>query len=333
MLDAKQRSSYIRGMNKMPLKTRALILNMLCEGQSMRATARLADVSFNTVAKLLIDAGKVCADLHDELVQGVTASRIQCDEIWSFTYAKQKNVPTAKAAPAEAGDTWTWTALDSDSKLIVSWLVGGRDSEYAIAFMDDLRSRLANRVQLTTDGHKAYLEAVEGAFGGDVDYAQLIKLYGDAPQTAARYSPRSLHRSPETCHRRPAGAKGCLDQPCRAAQSDHADADAPVHPADECVLQEVREPHAHGRALHRLVQLHPHSQVPADHPGHGSRSEQDRLGYGRLGADHGRAGSKTRSARPLQESGRDFKVMHYLMAETVARMAGKRLMYRELISR
>ena len=173
----------------MPLKTRALILNMLCEGQSMRATARLADVSFNTVAKLLIDAGKVCADLHDELVQGVTASRIQCDEIWSFTYAKQKNVPIAKTAPAEAGDTWTWTALDSDSKLIVSWLVGGRDSEYAIAFMDDLRSRLANRVQLTTDGHKAYLEAVEGAFGGDVDYAQLIKLYGDAPQTAARYSP------------------------------------------------------------------------------------------------------------------------------------------------
>ena len=179
MLDAKQISSYIKGMNKLPLKTRSLILNMLCEGQSMRATARLADVSFNTVAKLLIDAGKVCADLHDELVQGVTASRIQCDEVWSFTYAKQKNVATAKAAPAEAGDTWTWTALDSDSKVIVSWLVGGRDGEYAIAFMDDLRSRLANRVQLTTDGHKAYLEAVEGAFGGDVDYAQLIKLYGE----------------------------------------------------------------------------------------------------------------------------------------------------------
>ena len=137
-------------MNKLPLKTRALILNMLCEGQSMRATERLADVSFNTVAKLLIGAGKVCADLHDELVQGVTASRIQCDEIWAFTYAKQKNVATAKAAPSEAGDTWTWTALDSDSKLIVSWLVGGRDGEYAMAFMDDLRSRLANRVQLTT---------------------------------------------------------------------------------------------------------------------------------------------------------------------------------------
>ena len=176
-------------MNKLPLKTRSLILNMLCEGQSMRATARLADVSFNTVAKLMIDAGKVCADLHDDLEQGVTASRVQCDEIWSFSYAKQKNVLNAKAAPVEAGDTWTWTALDSDSKLIVSWLVGGRDSEYAIAFMDDLRSRLANRVQLTTDGHKAYLEADEGAFGGDVDYAQLVKIYGDAKDGEKRYSP------------------------------------------------------------------------------------------------------------------------------------------------
>ena len=166
-------------MNKLPLKTRSLILKMLCEGQSMRATGRLADVSYNTVAKLLVDAGKVCADLHDELVQDVTASRIQYDEVWSFTYAKQKNVASAKAAPGEAGDTWTWTALDSDSKLIVSWLVGGRDGEYAIAFIDDLRARLANRVQLTTDGHRAYLEAVEGAFGGDVDYAQLVKLYGE----------------------------------------------------------------------------------------------------------------------------------------------------------
>jgi IS1 family transposase len=166
-------------MNKLPLKTRALVLKMLCEGQSMRATARLADVSFNTIAKILADAGKVCADLHDEQVQGVKAAKVQCDEIWSFTYAKQKNVATAKAAPAEAGDTWTWTALDSDSKLIISYLVGGRDSEYAAEFMDDLASRLANRVQLTTDGHKAYLEAVEGAFGADVDYAMLVKLYGE----------------------------------------------------------------------------------------------------------------------------------------------------------
>jgi IS1 family transposase len=178
-------------MNKLSLKTRVQILNMLCEGSSMRSISRIADVSINTVSKMLVDAGKACSAFHDDNVRGVTASRIQCDEIWSFTYAKQKNVASAKAAPEEAGDTWTWTALDADSKLIVSWLVGGRDSEYAMVFMDDLRGRLANRVQLTTDGHRAYLEAVEGAFGGDVDYAQLIKLYGEGSERGPerKYSP------------------------------------------------------------------------------------------------------------------------------------------------
>lgn len=166
-------------MRKLDARTRALIIRLLVEGNSIRATSRIADVSKNTVNKLLIDAGKACAEYHDKHVRNVKASVIQCDEIWSFTYAKQKNVAGAKAAPEGAGDTWTWTALDSESKLIVSYMVGGRDSEYAIGFMDDLCARLANRVQLTTDGHKAYLEAVEGAFGGDVDYAQLIKLYGE----------------------------------------------------------------------------------------------------------------------------------------------------------
>lgn len=170
--------NYIKGMRKLDTKTRTLIIRLLVEGNSIRATSRIADVSKNTVNKLLIDAGKACSKYHDQHVRNVKASVVQCDEIWSFTYAKQKNVKTATAAPEGAGDTWTWTAIDSDSKLILSYLVGGRDSEYAIAFMDDLRSRLANRVQLTTDGHKAYLEAVEGAFGGDVDYAQLIKIYG-----------------------------------------------------------------------------------------------------------------------------------------------------------
>src|SRR5690606_22491133 len=177
-------------MNKLPLAKRVQILSMLCEGSSMRSISRVVDVSINTVSKLLEDAGRACAAFHDDTVRDVKARQVQVDEIWSFTYAKQKNLATAKAAPAEAGDTWTWTALDADSKLIVSWLVGGRDSEYAMAFMDDLRSRLANRVQLTSDGHKAYLEAVEGAFGGDVDYAQLVKLYGTAPESAkGRYSP------------------------------------------------------------------------------------------------------------------------------------------------
>lgn len=176
-------------MNKLSIQKRAQVLELLVEGMSMRATSRVTGVSINTVYRLLEEAGKACAEYHDEAVRDVKAARIQCDEIWSFTYAKQKNVKRAKAALAEAGDTWTWTALDSDSKLIVSWLVGGRDGEYAMALMDDLRSRLANRVQLTTDGHRAYLEAVEGAFGDDVDFAQLVKLYGDAPEREKRYSP------------------------------------------------------------------------------------------------------------------------------------------------
>ena len=144
-------------MNKLPLKTRSLILNMLCEGQSMRATARLADVSFNTVAKLLIDAGKVCADLHDELVQRRHRQPHPVRRNLVVHLRQTEERPRApRLRPRKPGDTWTWTALDGDSKLIVSWLVGGRDGEYAIAFIDDLRGRLANRVQLTTDGHKAY---------------------------------------------------------------------------------------------------------------------------------------------------------------------------------
>ena len=158
----------------------------------MRSIPRVTGVSFNTVAKLLADAGAACATYHDETVRNVTAKRVQCDEIWSFCYAKAKNLPAAKNAPQGAGDVWTWTALDADSKLIVGWLVGGRDAEYASEFMQDIASRLANRVQLTTDGHIPYLDAVEGAFGADVDFAQLVKLYGRVQSTGtaeARYSP------------------------------------------------------------------------------------------------------------------------------------------------
>ena len=175
----------------MPLEKRVQILSMLCEGSSMRSIARVSGVSFNTVDKLLRDAGGACVVFHEANVRNVPAKRVQCDEIWSFCYAKAKNVPTAKKAPDGAGDVWTWTALEADTKLIVSWLVGGRDAEYANEFMQDVASRLASRVQLTTDGHIPYLEAVEGAFGADVDFAQLIKIYGAAPapnNPEARYS-------------------------------------------------------------------------------------------------------------------------------------------------
>ena len=183
---------YDAGMNKLPTAKRVQILSMLCEGSSMRSVSRVLDVSFDAVDRLLKDAGAACEEFHDRTVRGVRSQRVQCDEIWSFVHAKQKNVPTAKAAPQGAGDCWTWTALDADHKLILSWKVGGRDAEYALALMDDLRGRLANQVQLTTDGHKAYLSAVEEAFGADIDYGMLVKLYGEpshSPEAARRYSP------------------------------------------------------------------------------------------------------------------------------------------------
>lgn len=176
-------------MNKLTTQKRAQILGMLCEGMSLRATSRLADVSINTVTKLLVDVGTACAEYQDRVLRDLPCKRVQVDEIWSFTYAKAKNVKTAKAAPEGAGDTWTWTAIDADSKLIVSWLVGGRDAGYANEFMQDVASRLANRVQLTSDGHAPYLSAVEDAFGADVDYATLVKIYGNAPEGQRRYSP------------------------------------------------------------------------------------------------------------------------------------------------
>ena len=178
-------------MNKLPKAKRIQALNMLVEGSSMRSVSRVVGISINTVTKLLVDAGTACERLHDERVRDVDARRVQCDEIWSFCYAKARNVARAEAAPQGAGDVWTWTGIDSDSKLILSWYVSpGRDSSYAIEFMDDVRERLASRVQLSTDGHRAYLEAVEGAFGGDVDYAQVVKLYGQPPEEEQRrYSP------------------------------------------------------------------------------------------------------------------------------------------------
>lgn len=178
------------GMNKLSVVQRAQILTLLCEGSSMRSISRICDVSINTVSKLLVDAGRFCAGFHDAKVRGVKSKRVQVDEIWSFVGAKQKNVADMKAPMEGAGDVWTWTAIDADTKLIVSHFVGGRDGECARWFIDDLAARLATRVQLTSDGHKAYLEAVEGAFGADVDYAMLVKLYGASPESAkGRYSP------------------------------------------------------------------------------------------------------------------------------------------------
>ncbi len=189
----------VGGMNKLNRETRARVLHLLCEGSSLRAVTRVTGVSKKAVSRLMVDAGQAAAWYQDRVFRNLNSKRIQVDEIWAFVYAKQKNVPHTKAAPANAGDVWTWTAIDADTKLIPSWFVGGRDSDAAIIFMDDLKSRLANRVQLTSDGHKAYLEAVEGAFGADVDYAQLVKLYGESPDAEKRYSPAvciGAHKNP-----------------------------------------------------------------------------------------------------------------------------------------
>ena len=176
----------------------------------MRAVSRATGVSVNTVTKLLVDAGEACAEYHDETVRGVTSRRVQCDEIWSFCCAKAKNVPSAKAAPDSAGEVWTWTAIDADSKMILSYEVGDRSGANAFEFMNDLRLRLASRVQLTTDGNNAYPEAVKGAFGAAVDYAMLVKLYGQPAGRAhvRRYSPaecigvdvRRVSRYPDPDH-------------------------------------------------------------------------------------------------------------------------------------
>ncbi len=177
------------GMNKLARDKRIQIISLLTEGRSLRAITRVTGASINTVTKLLVDAGRACSDYQDRAFRNLTCRRIQVDEVWSFVYAKAKNVGTAKAAPDKAGDIWTWTAIDADTKLIPSWRVGSRDGEEAKAFIADLASRLANRVQLTSDGHRPYLEAVEESFGADIDYAMLIKHYGEPVGALGRYSP------------------------------------------------------------------------------------------------------------------------------------------------
>jgi IS1 family transposase len=178
-------------MNKLPPEKRAQILGMMVEGMSIRSIVRLTGASKNTVAKLLVDAGRACSDYQDRTMRELPCKRLQLDELWSFVGAKEKNVPTEKKGLG-IGDVWTWTAICADTKLVPSWFVGGRDAEHARAFLGDLKGRLGNRVQITTDGHRAYLQAMEATFGEDVDYGMLVKIYGQptrAHEAHRRYSP------------------------------------------------------------------------------------------------------------------------------------------------
>ena len=177
-------------MNRLGTKARAQIIRCLAEGSSIRSTVRITGFSKNTVTKLLLEMALVCAEYQDKAFRNLTCKRLQLDEIWSFCYAKQKNVPADKEGEFGYGDVWTWTAIDADTKLIPSWFVGRRDAGCATAFIQDLASRLAHRVQITTDGHKPYLVAVEDAFGADVDYATIQKFYGKSQvESETRYSP------------------------------------------------------------------------------------------------------------------------------------------------
>ena len=176
-------------MNKLPTSKRAQILHLLCEGNSLRSTSRISDCSINTVTKLLVDAGTACLAYQDAKLRRLPCKRLQLDEIWSFCYAKQRNIPADKQGQLGYGDVWTWTALCADSKLMLSWLIGARDAEYAQEFLKDVAFRIKDRVQITTDGHNPYPAAINMVFGGEVDYSKLVKLYGQAPEGQRRYSP------------------------------------------------------------------------------------------------------------------------------------------------
>jgi IS1 family transposase len=168
---------------------RVQVVKCLVEGNSLRATARMTGVARNTVSSLLVDLAKACWDYQNDALRGLTCRRVEADEIWAFCYAKEANVPEEHKGEFGFGDIWTWVAMDADTKLVVSWLVGERDTPTAIDFMTDVRERIVNRTQLTTDGLVSYLTAVDEAFGADVDYGQLVKVYGHNPDSERRYSP------------------------------------------------------------------------------------------------------------------------------------------------
>ncbi len=177
-------------MNVLSIERRSQIVKALCEGNSLRSTARMTGSAVNTVVKLLTEMGSACLDYQDAVMRDLPCTRLQCDEIWSFVYSKAKNVPAEYKGQFGYGDVWTWTAIDADTKLVPCWHVGSRDAGDGFQFMSNLASRMANRVQMTTDGHRAYLVAVDAAFGGKIDYAMLVKLYGPAPdEEQRRYSP------------------------------------------------------------------------------------------------------------------------------------------------
>lgn len=184
-----ERSSIMVSMNRLPRNRQEQVVSALVEGNSINSTVRMTGVAKHTVLKLLVDLGEACLEYQEKTLRNLSCRRLQCDEIWSFVAMKEKNVPEERKGTFGIGDVWTWTAIDAETKLIPCWHVGSRNAEDAYEFMTDLAGRLAKRVQLTTDGHKAYLSAIEDAFANQIDYAMLVKLYGQTPEGEKRYSP------------------------------------------------------------------------------------------------------------------------------------------------
>ena len=246
-------------MNQLDIARRVQVVKCLVEGNGFRATARITGVARMTVEKLFRDLGTACAEFHNRTVRNLTSQRIQCDEIWAFCYAKRKTVeknPGILDRNADAGDVWTWTALDPDSKLMVSWLVGARDSQSAYAIMCDVRDRMAQRIQLTTDQLSIYLKAVDRVFGIDVDYAMLQKIYAGGQD--GRYSPAEcigckkveVTGTPDPDHQHVAR---------RTDEPRHADGNPTLHSPDERALEKTGDAQALGRDSLHLLQLLPDS--------------------------------------------------------------------------
>lgn len=251
MLDRIRKVHYLSDMNKLPIEKRVQIINLLVEGNSLRATSRISDVSINTVTKLLVEVGQACQFFHDETVRNVEAKRVQADEIWSFVYAKEKNKPQDVDG---AGDAWTFVAIDSDSKLVLSWLLGDRDIQTATFFMKDVAERIKGRVQLTTDGLKAYIFAVDAAFPTDeeIDFAQLVKLYG--PETGSsiterKYSAAECTGCKKTVIYGQPDEKFISTSHVERQKPYYENAHAQVYSPHQCVQQKDREP----RLCYRLA--------------------------------------------------------------------------------
>jgi IS1 family transposase len=223
-------------MYKLSITERAQILTSLAEGNSIASTCRMLDVNKITVLRLLADAGTLAQKYHDLAVYDLPTKRVQVDEIWSYVFAKRDHITPKNHQPGR-GDCWTWVAMDSDSKLVITWFVGNRGGAAANEFVADLADRLANRVQMTSDGWDAYRTAVARAFGSDIDYAMLIKNYAENRESEVRYSPPVVTSIQKIGVSGQPGHKAYQHVPCRAAESDHANVNAAVHAADKRFFQ------------------------------------------------------------------------------------------------